>query len=1056
MATIKAIEGQSVHQIQSGQVIVDIVSVIKELVENSLDGRASKITVNLKNYGLDSIEVQDDGNGIALEDFPTVALKHYTSKLANFEELDTLQTFGFRGEALSSLCALANVHIVTARAQDGAIGHRLDFEKSGKLRGRTVTAAQKGTIVSVENIFHSLPVRRKDLEKNCKREWSKVLSFMYSYACIGIGVRFSISNQPAKGKKNTAFSTQGNATTRENIANVFGAKTLAFLIELDLKLELQPTNSRLLAESPDGSRHVRVQGHISRPAFGEGRQTPDRQMYFVNSRPCLLPQISKVFNEVYKSFNHHQSPFVLANFIMDTNAYDVNVSPDKRTIMLHDQTMLLETLKMSLMDLFQNADHTMPQSQLPAQRLPPFKPPSLSRTATMNTTLSREDNNMEDESPRSRVCSRASSTASVSGDLIESWAGRDSTMRPQKRGSKKTKETVLGERRIFEGPQFTKTARQDQEDDEILLEDEPVQHAEHTTETADSIKEPTHHPEQDPESMAYDEVFLRTPPRPPGTQKTAANPLAPTSGKHDTALLSSRIRRNSMSSTQSRSQRSSQREPDAQEGIPSSFNILPKVSAGPINDAFARMRARRPSDESTEITIGGTTRTTVSNDWSNKRRRIHTPKGQLAPPGPGNSAMLSQNLLNFAAPGSQLALSTHSMRTGIYSEHSNSEAELIDEDESSMQSDQESVTASVNRTAYDLGLMESNTAARGPSDADDVAMDAVETDEEEKLREDEVVARLIQNAERPMLQRKSGTTQRSVMANGYGGKRKELTYDLRCTLHLTIDEIRRKASLINKTYGEEEQDVSLHDDDDGDAEAKLSLTINKADFQRMTIVGQFNLGFILAVRPASTEGNHDELFIIDQHAADEKSNYERLQKTVKLQSQPLVQPKVLQLTAIEEEVVSNHSDALKANGFEIDICEGDDNPGDRAYHLLTLPTSQQTTFKLADLEELMHLLSEISIDSSEIPRPRKVQKMLAMRACRSSIMVGKTLTMKQMTKVVQHMGEMEKPWNCPHGRPTMRHLTSLGSWQSYHEAQHLTGEAVSNEDGRSIWERWMQ
>lgn len=128
-----------------------------------------------------------------------IALKHYTSKLSTYNDLSSLQTFGFRGEALSSLCALSNFHILTARASDGPKGTRLDFETSGKLKGTSVAASQKGTTVAVENLFYNLPVRRRELEKNLKREYGKVLGLLHAYACISVGVRFAVSNQPTKG-----------------------------------------------------------------------------------------------------------------------------------------------------------------------------------------------------------------------------------------------------------------------------------------------------------------------------------------------------------------------------------------------------------------------------------------------------------------------------------------------------------------------------------------------------------------------------------------------------------------------------------------------------------------------------------------------------------------------------------------------------------------------------------------------------------------------------------------------------------------------------------------
>jgi DNA mismatch repair protein PMS2 len=95
-----------------------------------------------------------------------------------------------------------------------------------------------------------------------------------------------------------------------------------------------------------------------------------------------------------------------------------------------------------------------------------------------------------------------------------------------------------------------------------------------------------------------------------------------------------------------------------------------------------------------------------------------------------------------------------------------------------------------------------------------------------------------------------------------------------------------------------------------------------------------------------------------------------------------------------------------------------------------------------------------------IPRPKKVQRMLAMRACRSSIMVGKVLTLKQMERVVRHMGEMEKPWNCPHGRPTMRHLAGMGEWRGWMEGSAVGGgeeqDAVDGNGGATDWKGWLE
>ena len=180
------------------------------------------------------------------------ALKHYTSKLSSFDDLTSLKTFGFRGEALSSLCALSDLHIITAREDEAPRGTRLDFETAGKLKETQVVASQRGTTVAVETIFKNLPVRRQELEKNIKREYAKMLNLLQSYACISVNVKFTVSNVMAKGKKVVVFSTQSNKTTRENIANVYGAKTLSALISLDLTFEMQPSISLQSTQEEEG------------------------------------------------------------------------------------------------------------------------------------------------------------------------------------------------------------------------------------------------------------------------------------------------------------------------------------------------------------------------------------------------------------------------------------------------------------------------------------------------------------------------------------------------------------------------------------------------------------------------------------------------------------------------------------------------------------------------------------------------------------------------------------------------------------------------------------
>jgi DNA mismatch repair protein PMS2 len=1106
MATIKAIEGRSVHQIQSGQVIVDLNSVVKELVENSLDAGATSIEVRFKSQGLDSIEVSDNGKGISSDDFETIALKHYTSKLSSYEDLTSLKTFGFRGEALSSLCALSKFHITTARAEDGAVGKRLEFEVSGKLKGTTVVAAQRGTTVVVENLFHSLPVRRKELEKNIKREYGKVTTLLSSYACISVGVRYAVSNQMPKGKKVVVFSTKSNTTTKENVVNVFGAKTLLALIKLDLKLDMEPSKGPSTqsarswsTQGLDRSREVLVQGHISKPVFGEGRQAPDRQMFFVNSRPCGLPQVSKAFNEVYKSFNVSQSPFIFANLIMDTNAYDVNVSPDKRSIMLHDQTALLDSLKSALAAMFEQTDHTVPQSTLPKRKLPSFQPLTLSSKPSTGPFVEENDEQSGSENgsqgggdqvkvdaatTRHRVLEN---TTAAPVSLIESWASRDSELRSDKT-VKPQSATSRSKPKLANTAQASSlAATMNVPISQVKHNDGPVDQGDHDEANDENNRDIQMMPFTrtlnlpDPMSTPFDDLFSQRPPQVP--QRVQDFNAFMEQAKEA-------VRAENLANEPSQSQSEHDEHPVSQAvelDIPVSKPSSQKTTPGPVANAFDRMRSKRTPQQIAEITIGNqTTSTVVGSGPVYKKRRVHEPANSQAAAAFGCSPLLARGLRNFAAPGTQIdsdgeeAQADLARPSVLLGNDQDSDEELESLEGSSPpgspQKEDGHSMDDVNGAPLHRGHGQSvdDGDSREPDSMleyrDDDESDEDYLDEEaKKIREDEKVARLIQEAEEAAAAPSSRHLQRAsqVLKNSSG--RKDSTLQLSCTIHPSLDQISLQAQALTAAlmasgahYTCQETAVVKDELDSTQAETKLSLTVTKADFKRMRIVGQFNLGFILAIRPPSNDEDQDELFIIDQHAADEKYNYERFSRTITLQSQRLVQPKVLELTAVEQEVVLNHSDALKANGFEIEITstESDDmeESTTRICRLLTLPTSHTTTFDLSDLSELLYLLSETPTSSSVIPRPKKVQRMLAMRACRSSIMVGKVLTLKQMEQVVSHMGEMEKPWNCPHGRPTMRHLTGLGEWNGWREglAMNEDAEDVERDDTTSVWRSWLE
>ncbi|KAL3607150.1 ATP-binding mismatch repair protein [Fusarium poae] len=984
MATIKQIDGRTVHQIQSGQVIVDLCSVVKELVENSVDSGATSIDVRFKNQGLDLIEVADNGSGIAPDNYPSVALKHHTSKLSSYSDIATLETFGFRGEALASLCALSTVSITTCQQGEAPKGTKLSFDPSGKLSGTAVVAASKGTTVSVESLFHNLPVRRRELERNIKREWNKVIALLNQYACIQTNMKFSVSQQPSKGKRVQMFSTKGNPTTRENIINIFGAKTMTVLVPLDLCLEMQPSTVspalRVESDNDSTSKEVRVVGHVSRPSHGDGRQTPDRQMFFVNGRPCGLPQFAKAFNEVYKSYNNTQTPFILADIQLDTHMYDVNVSPDKRSILLHDQNQLLDNLRTSLTDLFDSQDYTVPTSQLMpfksrTETTPsvntPFKPLHVTpRKAPDNSHSNRgsDDENSSEDTPPSRVpsgaarrvgASRSLEINASSQNLISGWIERKSTKRSESRGyqapnvADATPSAIRGEPSLF----VRSPSPPSEPDENDIKKSLPVRDFNKQLKAKSVIKD-----------------------------NSSVAPAIP-------AILA-------------------EREPQIPATTP-----LRREQPETTHTSPSKTPRTRTIPETTVI-IGDEVLETVANntDDEDEQAGVATDDDmEVDDPKPSFGSTLTQR---FAAGRRKTDTEKPSIKeTGANvsddSIASESDSEEADSDISTTGADEDK------NTVPEVTMPRPDDQATEEPRAQNVSPDSTPSPKPDATA---IMDHRIQ-ASKSSVRKKDSTAQ--------------LLQTLQTSESLIKSELKSWANGLPSDGDVEGDEDEVTDLAAANAEDKLSLTIARKDFLRMRIAGQFNMGFIIASRPASVRpgeeleaADNDELFIIDQHATDEKYNFERLQEIQTVQSQRLVHPKRLELTALEEEIVLQNIPAIEANGFKVHVDMSGDEPVGSRCEVLALPMSREVTFSLADFEELIALLGEESSESRHIPRPSKVRKMFASRACRSSVMIGKALTHGQMETLVRHMAELDKPWNCPHGRPTMRHLCRLDSWDS--------------------------
>ncbi|EAN31236.1 DNA mismatch repair protein domain protein [Theileria parva strain Muguga] len=315
---------------RSFQVITGISCVIRELVENAIDAQATNIEIKIYNGGADLIKVADNGTGISEINFTNLASKHSTSKIRTFEDLFTsLTTFGFRGEALYSMCNLGNVEIET-RTPSSDNGWLLRFDSLGNITSKTPIASNIGTCVKVRELFGEYPVRRKMLIRNSKNQISKSVSQIQQYALINPHISFNFTTVTNNKKFSNIFATSGSKdNVRGVIEEIFGHEFAKKLVQINIK-----------------DKEWRIEGLVSNPYNERGYR--EMEYFYINKRP--ISKVQKFKNAISAIFSHFSSkskPSFILNLTMNYDHIDVNISPDKRSAYIYSEDYIIRTFKVS-------------------------------------------------------------------------------------------------------------------------------------------------------------------------------------------------------------------------------------------------------------------------------------------------------------------------------------------------------------------------------------------------------------------------------------------------------------------------------------------------------------------------------------------------------------------------------------------------------------------------------------------------------------------------------------------------------------------------------------
>ncbi|GIL65778.1 hypothetical protein Vafri_19404 [Volvox africanus] len=1197
--------------------------------------------VRLREYGSALVEVADNGRGVPPADYQALTLKYHTSKISSFDDLTSVSTYGFRGEALSSLCAVSELSVVTRTAEQAA-GVRLEYDHEGLLTCQSPAPRAVGTTVAVKNLFATMPVRHKEFMRNLKREFARAISVLQAYALIATHARLIVTNQTGKsGARTTVFTTAAPACTYETYVataatasatlgpsaggtlpgclGVVLSSAAATAADPQVRGELAALRDNLVAvfggrvaESleplvlpEDPETGVRVVGWVSRAGCGL-RGDASRQFFFLNGRPVDLPKASRILNDAFKSLSSpaHAAacrPMAVLAVKLAAAEVDVNVTPDKRRVFMAAEDRLGALLQQALLSLWEPSRCTFAVNQ-PLSGGSAVATGGTGRSALVAVAAGPEAGiqrgavrqqrqlqiNLRRESGavtpfgggKASSCNRP--LLQQSDECPAPGAdGIDAAMDGIAAGSEKM---VMNEKDVSELPKgrAAKRARITLSEDACSIaaagQSSSPRAVLNVCQPDDAV-EPSPGPGAAAAAAAMAAAERQQ--RSPDGQNRCSMAEAPPFQHPFLSMFSS------FAAVASKGKGSEAGVEQAEEE--NAVQVLPKeldVVTSQQEVAAAAPQLMDRVDTGLALTVGDA----VDVEMREAQEEELVDQGRRA--GQCNDPWVSAERTQATASRETDVLRLEDISTD------KAGADIVGMDvgasgkrgmasvSTPLSSDEEEP-----RDQLFLGRGERTTAAgvvqHCQQSAAAVALTAATPVAVLRLEPGQLAemtaarVRHLQAQQQGWLPR-----QQEATADGGGHGTTAASADVVSVAgaataaagrRFTSASLQEDATVGSGIVSEEGNGGGggTRAEREAAAERELERIFRKSQFREMQVLGQFNLGFVLA-------RHGSDVFIIDQHAAAEKTTFERLQRTVVLTRQPLLVPMTLpggMLLPVDQLLIRDHIDVFRRNGFDFmerrpdgvlvplkgcgaaprgttgpwpqqqqramqsyiktqvpigvqleqqmeehhalmqppplqqqqqvrlevkyeqdeapgrlgpmdtDILEtnrgalegkgwadadaggdwhgtsgGDaanagesrpmqhdqesyDDTGGGELVLSSVPVSRVTgQLGMEDVVELVGLLragegpAAMPTTSGrggdavmasrqraweEEMRPSRVRAMLASRACRSSIMVGKPLSRPEMRRLLDGLADLRQPWNCPHGRPTMRHVCVL-------------------------------
>ncbi|KAL4559900.1 hypothetical protein LXL04_032046 [Taraxacum kok-saghyz] len=366
---IQRLDESVVNRIAAGEVIQRPVAAVKELVENSLDAGSTSIHVTVKDGGLKLIQVSDDGHGIRYDDLPILCERHTTSKLSAFEDLQSIKSMGFRGEALASMTYVAHVTVTTITG--GQLhGYRVSYRDGVMEHEPKACAAVKGTQITIENLFYNMIARRKTLQ-NSADDYPKIVDLLSRFAIHHKNVSFSCRKH---GAGTADLHSVAMSTRLDAIRSVYGVSIARSLMKIEA------------SDSNPSTSVFQMDGFISDSSYSAKKTT---MVLFINERLVECSALKRAIEIIYAATLPKASkPFIYMSLILPPDHVDVNVHPTKREVSLLNQEVIIEKIQSEIELKLRNLNEESTYQEQQAVDCSPLSSVAANKASPINTSTS--------------------------------------------------------------------------------------------------------------------------------------------------------------------------------------------------------------------------------------------------------------------------------------------------------------------------------------------------------------------------------------------------------------------------------------------------------------------------------------------------------------------------------------------------------------------------------------------------------------------------------------------------------------------------------------------